>query len=106
MLRANGFDHVVRAQSVTDDNFKVYFTRNREKNARLGIIVGKKILAGAADRNCLKRTIREAFRQHSIKLCNLDLVVMVKRTCPQRRGSQDDNLKMLLSRVERRCAEL
>ncbi|HEU0219413.1 MAG TPA: ribonuclease P protein component [Gallionella sp.] len=105
MLRENGFDHVVHAENVSDRQFKIFFARNGKKNARLGIIVGKKTLSGAADRNRVKRIIREAFRQHSIKQCKLDLVVMVRRADPQERGIQAGNLKMLFSRVENRCAE-
>jgi ribonuclease P protein component len=105
LLRENGFDHVVRAESISDRNFKVFFVRNGKKNARFGMIVGKKTLALATDRNRMKRVIREAFRQHSIKLCGLDLVVMLRRNDPQEGGVQIGNLKMLFNRVESRCAE-
>lgn len=106
LLRENGFDHVVRAQNISDRHFKIFFARNGKKNARLGIIVGKKTLSGAADRNRVKRIIREVFRQHGIKQCKLDLVVMVRRADSRECGSQAGNLKMLFSRVENRCAEL
>jgi len=106
LLRNNGFDQVVRAANVTDLRFKIFFVRNGIKNARLGIIVGKKTLSGAADRNRVKRIIREAFRQHSIKQRHLDLVVMVRRADSLVDGAQVDNLKMLLTRIENRCAEL
>lgn len=105
LLRENGFDHVVRAESISDRHFKVFFVRNGKKNARFGIIVGKKTLALATDRNRMKRVIREVFRQHSIKLCGLDLVVMLRRNDPQEGGMQVGNLKMLFNRVESRCAE-
>lgn len=105
LLRENGFDHVVRAESLSDRNFKVFFVHNSEKNARLGIILSKRILPGAVDRNRVKRTIREAFRQHGIKRCKLDLVVMVRRIDPQERSAQVGNLNMLFSRVENRCTE-
>ncbi|MDO8262956.1 MAG: ribonuclease P protein component [Gallionella sp.] len=106
LLRENGFDHVVHAENIADKHFKIFFVRNGKKNARLGMIVGKKTLSGAVDRNRLKRIIREAFRQHNIKLCKLDLVVMVRRAYPQDCGMQVANLKMLFSRVENRCVEL
>lgn len=104
-LRENGFDHVVRAESISDRHFKVFFVRNGKKNARFGMIVGKKTLALATDRNRMKRVLREAFRRHSIKLCGLDLVVMLRRNYPQEGGVQVGNLKMLFNRVESRCAE-
>lgn len=70
------------------------------------MVVGKKTLSGAAARNRMKRAIREAFRQHSIKQCKLDLVVMVRRTDPEEDGALVRNLETLFNRVESsRCAE-
>jgi len=106
LLRESGFSHVIHAENLADRHFKIFFVRNDKKNARLGIIVGKKTLPGAADRNRVKRIIREAFRQHNIKLFKLDLVVMARRAYPQEDGTQAGNLKMLFSRIENRCAEL
>jgi ribonuclease P protein component len=105
LLRENGFDHAVRAGNIADRHFKVYFVRNGQENARLGIIVAKKMLPGAADRNRVKRMIREAFRQHSIKLRKLDVVVRVRHILPRECGAQAGNLEMLFSQVENRCAE-
>lgn len=105
LLRENGFDHVVRAENISDRHFKIFFARNTKINARLGMIVGKKSISGAADRNRVKRIIREVFRQHNIKQRKLDLVVMVRRADFQGCSSQAGNLKMLFSRIENRCAE-
>ncbi|MFZ2302912.1 MAG: ribonuclease P protein component [Gallionella sp.] len=102
-MRENGFDHVVRAESISDRHLKIFFVPNGQKNARLGIMVGKRTLSGAADRNRVKRIIREAFRQHRVKQCKFDVVVMVKRADPH--GVSAENLKTLFSRVENRCAE-
>lgn len=106
LLRLNGFSHVIRSESIFDVCFRIAFVQNSEKNARLGIIIGKKTLPGAVDRNRVKRIIRESFRQHSIKQCSLDIVVMLRRAIPQNHGEQAGNLKLLFSRVESRCAEL
>ena len=106
LLRENGFNHVIRAENIADKHFKIFFVRNGKCNARLGMIVGKKTLPSAVDRNRVKRIIREAFRQHNIKQCKLDVVVMARRVYPQESGAQAGNLKMLFSRVESRCAEL
>lgn len=105
LSRADGFDHVIRATSVADKQFKIFFAHNDENNARLGIIASKKMLPNAADRNRVKRIIREMFRQHNIKLCKLDMVVMVRRDYSHKVDTQIDNLERLFSQVENKCAE-
>ena len=106
LLRDIGFDHVVQAGNVANSIFKIFFVKNEKKNARLGIIVGKKVLAGAVDRNNIKRIIREAFRQHRIKQSNLDVVVLVRHSFPLERRAYADNLRMLFNRIDHTCAEL
>ena len=106
LLRKDGFSHVVHAESIEDKCFKIFFVRNSQANARLGIIARKKILPSAAHRNCIKRIIREAFRRHDVKTCKLDMVVMVRRACAQESGTRGDSLDVLFSRVKNRCAKL
>ena len=106
LLREGGFDRVVKAKNISDKNFKVFFARNQEQHARLGIIAGKKNLPRSVDRNRIKRVIREAFRLHSIKNHKLDVVVMVRHVDTQAPDLQTANLGILFSRVEDRCAEL
>ena len=43
--------------------------------ARLGLVVGKKLLKRAVDRNRLKRVVRENFRLRRLQLPSYDLVV-------------------------------
>ena len=105
LLRADSFDHVIRAENITTKQFKIFFAGNSKKNARLGIVASKKMLPKAADRNRIKRIIREVFRDHHIKQRKLDLVVMVARDYSKQFGAQIDNLKKLFSQVEDRCAE-
>jgi ribonuclease P protein component len=102
LSRAEGFDHVVHAANFTDKLYKIFFVRNGKKNARLGIVAGKRILPGAVQRSRVKRKIREAFRQHSIKNQQLDLVVMVRGADKQ--DSQSEDLIKLFSRIEDKCA--
>lgn len=104
LLRKDGFDRVVHAESLADKHFKVFFARNADSNARLGIIASKRTLPHATDRNRVKRLVREAFRQHSIKTRSIDLVVMVRRAYAQDKLGKD--LETLFNRVEGRCAEL
>ena len=106
LLRKDGFNHVVHAESIEDKCFKIFFVRNSQANARLGIIARKRILPGAVHRNYVKRVIREAFRQHDVKACKLDVVVMVRRAYSQGCGIRGDSLDVLFSRVKNRCAKL
>lgn len=102
LLREDGFDHVVHAESLSDKRFKIYFVRNGKKNARLGIVASKRILPGAVQRNRVKRAIREAFRRHTIKSQQIDMVVMVRNADTQVTISKD--LVTLFTRLEDRCA--
>ena len=106
LLRKDGFNHVIHAESIEDRCFKIFFVRNSQANARLGIIARKKILPGAVHRNYVKRIIREAFRQHDVKTCKLDVVVMVRRAYSKGCGTRGDSLDVLFSRVKNRCAKL
>ena len=106
LLRADGFEHVIRAQSIAEKQFKIFFAPNSGKFARLGIVVSKRTLPRAVKRNHVKRIIREVFRQHNIKHSRLDLVVMARRNYPLMADAQIDNLKKLFSQLENRCADL
>ncbi len=104
LLREDRFDHVVHAENIADKYFRIFFVRNDKKNARLGIIAGKRSLPGAVQRNRVKRAIREAFRQHRIKVQQIDLVVMVR--CADSQAAKSEDLETLFSRVEEKCASL
>ena len=102
LLRAERYDHVVHAANLTDRSFRVFFVRNGKKNARLGIVASKRILPGAVQRNHVKRMIRETFRQHSIRLQQLDLVVIVRSS--DKLALQCEGLITLFCRIEEKCA--
>jgi ribonuclease P protein component len=50
---------------------------NRMQCARLGLIVGKRAVAKAHERNRIKRVIRDYFRQQQQELAALDMVIQV-----------------------------
>lgn len=66
----------------------------------MGIVVAKRNIPKAVDRNKTKREIRELFRIHQLKDYGLDLVVMTRNG-----GRLDmDGLNNLFNRVAIRCA--
>lgn len=47
---------------------------------RLGVVVGKKNLPGAVDRNALKRIVREAFRERRNELSSCDVMIRLRQS--------------------------
>ena len=68
------------------------------QHARLGLIVGKKAVAKASERNRIKRVIRERFRKAQNELPAVDLVVRV--VGPVSRAHLHRHLDRLLSELE------
>lgn len=54
--------------------------RNDGTGARLGIVVGKKNLPAAVDRNALKRILREAFRERRAELPSCDIMIRLRQS--------------------------
>ena len=54
--------------------------RNAGKGPRLGLVVGKKNLPGAVDRNALKRIVREAFRERRSELPACDIMIRLRQS--------------------------
>ena len=61
--------------------FSVYYRTTRLGFARLGIAVGRRVASRATRRNCIKRSLREAFRRHAAALPPIDIVVLAKPAC-------------------------
>ena len=60
------FNKILREKSnaLSTKFFSLHFAQSQVENSRLGIIIGKKSLKRAVDRNILKRNIREIFRKN------------------------------------------
>lgn len=102
--RDQGFNHVLKAKKIESEQIKIFFVRNTSKGARLGIIVRKKIFPTSVKRNRIKRVIREAFRKHAIGVKQVDLVVLAKVYDGSTRLNNE--LQVLLSKIENKCANL
>lgn len=70
---------------------------NRMHTARIGLIVPKRVIPKAHDRNRIKRAVREWFRQVRCELPPLDLVIQVQSRCSVRQCRAD--LQALANRL-------
>lgn len=60
-------------------HFLVLANRNSRSSARLGLVIAKKNVALAVQRNRIKRQLRNAFRLNRELLDELDLVVLARK---------------------------
>lgn len=101
------FNHVFRNGSRSADAcFVVLCCGNDAGAARLGITVAKKVVAGAAKRTRIKRTVRESFRQNRQLLPAVDIVVQARQAArlldnAGLRASLDRHWQELIKRCER-----
>lgn len=79
LRKADEFSSVFRFKRVLrEPHLDIFFRQNGLNFSRLGLVVPKRVLARAVDRNRTKRVIREAFRLSQHELGALDVVVRVK----------------------------
>ncbi|MDR3395831.1 MAG: ribonuclease P protein component [Parasulfuritortus sp.] len=79
LRKADEFSSVFRFKRVLREaHLDIFFRQNGLDHSRLGLVVSKRVLARAVDRNRTKRVIREAFRLSQHELGGLDVVVRVK----------------------------
>lgn len=103
LLRSVGYDHVLKAESVGNQYVKIFFVPNGKRNGRLGIISSKRVFPFASQRNLVKRTIREVFRKHEIRLKGVDLVVIPRKA--EYGVSKKSELEMFFGRIQDRCVD-
>ena len=95
LLQAIDYQNVFeKPEKVADKYFTVLAKVNQTHEARLGLAISKKNVRQAADRNRLKRLVRESFRHHKTELHGLDLVVMAKKSAE---NANNQNLLNALS---------
>lgn len=64
-----------QAQKISTNKFAIFYCANDIEFPRLGIIVSKKNIYQAHNRNTFKRTVRESFRQQQHDLGSYDYIV-------------------------------
>jgi ribonuclease P protein component len=53
----------------------IHYMPNVLEHARVGLIVGKKLVRGAVQRNYMKRVLRELYRQEQSRLHGVDILI-------------------------------
>ena len=56
----------------------IHVAPGRSKDSRLGIALTRRLVPSSADRNSVKRMVRETFRRHGVKRAGLDCVVALR----------------------------
>jgi ribonuclease P protein component len=103
LLNAKEFKAVFQsAKKRTTPYLAVFSKTNNLGYARLGLIVAKRNVRYAHERNLIKRIIRESFRLNQSVLCEVDLVVIVYRAYnalskKEKRQAIDGNWKKIPS---------
>ena len=80
------FDHV--EGRVSDKVFLILTSRNILTKSRLGLIVAKKHVNKATDRNRVKRYIRESFRLRQHELGFQDIIVLARKGVLEKSDSE------------------
>jgi len=63
---------------VSDRHFLVLARSNNLDNGRIGLVIGKKYLPRAVQRNRVKRLLRTSFRLNQDLLTGLDIVILAR----------------------------
>ncbi len=101
-LTKPGYDKVFsQGKSYRIPGFVVLVCPNQSNSARIGIIVAKKNIKKASDRNRVKRVIREAFRLGQAELKGWDIVVLARYNAGEQKSL---NTRQQLEKVWKKLA--
>lgn len=79
LLKAVQYKKVFKeGRRITTRNLRAVILANDTLHPRLGLVVAKKNIAKAHQRNYFKRLNREIFRLHQHKLLSLDMVILTQ----------------------------
>ncbi len=70
-----------KSNKVSQRCLLVLFKPNQQSHARLGLVIGKRAIHRAVDRNRTKRVLRESFIKSQEKLTGFDVIVIAKQQC-------------------------
>jgi len=79
LARKQDFQSILKSSNkITYKYLLVLYRSNQCCFARLGMILPKRIVQKAVDRNMIKRVMRESFRHHKQVLQNLDIMIVLR----------------------------
>jgi ribonuclease P protein component len=80
LLTASDYKQVFEQSQfkVSSAQILVLARENGRDEARLGLVIAKKHIRLAVQRNRIKRLVRESFRQHQSLLSGLDIVILAR----------------------------
>lgn len=82
LIKKSDFQSVFEAPHKLTFKYLVALYRpNLLPHARLGVILAKKHIKLAVDRNRVRRLIREGFRHHQETLKGLDIIILLRSEC-------------------------
>lgn len=95
---ASDFRELLRnGKSFRENGLALYVRKSNAHQSRLGIIVSKKVLSRAVDRNRAKRIIREYYRKEKSNFQNtVDLIIRIVEDCNL---FSDNNLRVTLEQL-------
>lgn len=83
LLTKNDYQDVFKkGKRIYSRTFCLFYRENTDNITRLGVVVGKKKIAKAVNRNIVKRQVREFFRLRKSDVDSIDVVVLVNRKPP------------------------
>jgi ribonuclease P protein component len=85
LLNAKAFERVFKHASyrASDRYCLILATPNSEQVPRLGLVIAKKHIRLAVERNRIKRLIRESFRKQQHQLPTIDAIVLARKGLDQ-----------------------
>jgi ribonuclease P protein component len=81
---------------VSSPNLTFIVKENKHSHARIGVVVAKKNIRRAVDRNLVKRIVKESFRKGEVSTLTVDIVVLVRGNLMRlNRKQQNEDLSFL-----------
>ena len=107
LLTASDYSNVFQDVKlrVSSKNFLILARPYEKDHPRLGIIIAKKNVKLAVERNRIKRQLRESFRKQRLTLPNLDIVLLAKKGTDKNSSSSiAEELEYLWRKLKRKAS--